>query len=130
MTPTAASWGLYATPADVSLWLQSLMTAPEGSALRRSLQDIATRQQLKAMRGLDFAGRADAIGYGWLRMEIAGRAVLQKTGGGAKTMNYIIMSPGNRRALFVTVSRMDIDMLRQLTRAANALMANILHDTF
>jgi D-alanyl-D-alanine-carboxypeptidase/D-alanyl-D-alanine-endopeptidase len=94
------------------------------------LQDIVTRQELKAMHGLDFAGRADAIGYGWLRMEIAGMAVLQKTGGGAKTMNYLIMSPGRRRALFVTVSRMDIDMLRQLTRSSNALMANILHDTF
>jgi CubicO group peptidase (beta-lactamase class C family) len=130
MTPTAASWGLYATPADVSLWLQALMTAPAGTSMHRSLQDLVTRRELKAMRGLDFAGRADAIGYAWLRMEIAGRAVLQKTGGGAKTMNYLIMSPGNRRALFVTVSRMDIDMLRQLTRAANALMANILHDTF
>jgi D-alanyl-D-alanine-carboxypeptidase/D-alanyl-D-alanine-endopeptidase len=130
MTPTAASWGIYATPADVSLWLQALMTAPAGTPVHRSLQDLVTRRELKAMRGLDFAGRADAIGYGWLRMEIAGRAVLQKTGGGAKTMNYLIMSPGNRRALLITVSRMDIDMLRQLTRSANALMANILHDTF
>jgi D-alanyl-D-alanine-carboxypeptidase/D-alanyl-D-alanine-endopeptidase len=130
MTATAASWGLYTTPTDVSLWLQALMNAPAGSSLHHSLQDLVTRRDIRIMRGLDFAGRADAIGYGWLRMEIAGRAVLQKTGGGARTMNYLIMSPGNGRALFVTVSRMDIDMLRQLTRTANGLMANILHDTF
>jgi len=130
MTPTAASWGLYATPADVSLWLQALMNAPAGTSLHHSLQDLVARDELKATRALDFAGRAEAIGYGWLRMELAGRVVLQKTGGGARTMNYLIMSPGNKRALFVTVSRMDIDMLRHVTRAANALMANILHDTF
>lgn len=54
--------------------------------------------------------------------------MLQKTGGGRRTMNYVIMSPKGRSALFTMVSRMDIGMPRRLTRTANVLMRNILSD--
>jgi D-alanyl-D-alanine-carboxypeptidase/D-alanyl-D-alanine-endopeptidase len=130
MQVTAPSWGIYSTPENVSRWLQALMHAQPGTAMHRSLQDLAKRSDLKTAKGLDFAGRIEAIGYGWLRMKLGVHDVLQKTGGGGATMNYVIMSPARGRALFVTVSRMDIAMLRRLARSANTLMTNILSDTF
>lgn len=130
MGPMAPSWGVYSTPADVARWQQALWAAAPGTAMNRSLLGLTSRGDLKEMRGLDFAGEAKAIGWGWLQMDMEGRLVLQKTGGGGRTMNYLIMSPSEKRALFITVARMDIDMLRQLTRRANLLMADILHDTF
>ena len=125
---TAPSWGLYATTADVGLWMQRLMDARPGSPLHLSLQPVVQRSALAAVRTLDFAGRAEALGWGWVFIRVGGHTVLQKTGGGVRTMNYIILSPEKRRALFITVARMDIEMLRRLARDANGLMARILDD--
>ncbi len=125
---TAPSWGLYATTADVGLWMQRLMAARPATALHLSLQPVVQRSSLGAVRTLDFAGRAEALGWGWVFIRVGEHLVLQKTGGGVRTMNYIILSPEKRRALFVTVSRMDIEMLRRLTRDANRLMGQILID--
>jgi D-alanyl-D-alanine-carboxypeptidase/D-alanyl-D-alanine-endopeptidase len=125
---TAPSWGLYASTADVGLWMQRLMAARPGTALHLSLQPVVQRSSLGAVRTLDFAGRAEALGWGWVFIRVGDHMVLQKTGGGVRTMNYIILSPEKRRALFVTVSRMDIEMLRRLTRDANRIMGQILAD--
>jgi D-alanyl-D-alanine-carboxypeptidase/D-alanyl-D-alanine-endopeptidase len=125
---TAPSWGLYASTADVGLWMQRLMAARPGTALHLSLQPIVQRSSLGAVRTLDFAGRAEALGWGWVFIRVGEHTVLQKTGGGVRTMNYIILSPEKRRALFVTVSRMDMEMLRRLARDANRLMGQILAD--
>jgi D-alanyl-D-alanine-carboxypeptidase/D-alanyl-D-alanine-endopeptidase len=86
------------------------------------------RSALGAVRTLDFAGRAEALGWGWVFIRTGRHTVLQKTGGGVRTMNYIILSPQKQRALFITVSRMDMEMLRRLTREANALMVQILDE--
>lgn len=125
---TAPSWGLYATTGDVGTWMQRLMRAQPGTALHLSLQPVVQRSALGAVRTLDFAGRAEALGWGWVFIRTGRHSVLQKTGGGVRTMNYIILSPEKRRALFITVSRMDMEMLRRLTREANDLMAQILDE--
>ena len=125
---TAGSWGIYSTSDDIAHWLQALMRAPQGSPMRRSLESLVERRQVKEMRSLDFAGPADAIGWGWLFMSLDGKRVLQKTGGGARTMNYVIMSPHEHKALFITVARMDIEMLRRLSASANQLMTTIMSE--
>jgi hypothetical protein len=104
------------------------MQARPGSPLHLSLQPVVHRSALAGVRTLDFAGRAEALGWGWVVIRVGGHTVLQKTGGGVRTMNYIILSPEKRRALFITVSRMDIEMLRRLTRGANGLMEGILDE--
>ena len=122
---TAASSGIYSTTKDMARWLRALMSARPGTVLYTTRQDLVTRHDLQALVALDFAGRADAIAWGWLRMSIAGENVLQKTGGGSDTMNYVIMSPKKQKALFITASRMDLAMLRRLTRSANKLMVEL-----
>lgn len=125
---TAASWGVYSTSVDMARWMQALMNAMPGTAFHTSLQPIVTRESLRGLRALDFAGHTQAIGWGWLHMTLGGEPVIQKTGGGVRTMNYIIMSPKNKRALFITVSRMDIEMLRRLAKSANLLMESLLSE--
>jgi len=56
------------------------------------------------------------------------KPVLQKTGGG-HFMNYVIIAPTERKALFLTVTRVDIEMLRRLTKQTNALMRDLFHAT-
>jgi D-alanyl-D-alanine-carboxypeptidase/D-alanyl-D-alanine-endopeptidase len=81
------------------------------------------RANLTRVANLDMAGRMDAIAMGWLRMRLGTTQVLQKTGGGGGFMNYVILSPATRQGLFITVNRVNIEMLRTLTAQANALMA-------
>ena len=43
-------------------------------------------------------------------------------------MNYVILAPTERKGLFITVNRVDIEMLRNLAAQANALMSEeLLH---
>lgn len=125
---SAPSWGVYSTPADMARWMQALMNAAPASPFHTSLQSIMPRESVGELRALDFAGHTRAIGWGWLHMSVNGMPVIQKTGGGVRTMNYIIMSPNAKRALFITVSRMDIEMLRTLAKSANQIMATLLSE--
>lgn len=122
---SAASWGVYSTSSDVTRWLQALMRAPTGSPLGRTLLPLVHRDQLKELRTLDFVGHTQAIAWGWIVMSAEGKRFVQKTGGGSNTMNYVIMSPENGKALFMTVARMDMNMLRRTAKSATRLMVEL-----
>ena len=124
---TGASWGVYATSKDIARWMQAHIKAGQGSLLAETQRPLVNRTGLKSLIALDMAGRTEAIGYGWLHMKLGEATVLQKTGGGSATMNYLILSPEKKKGLFITVSRMDIEMLRGLTKAANSLMSGFLN---
>ena len=122
----AAMGGLYATADDMVLWLRAHMEAPPGSPREQTQRPLVKRHELERMIALDFAGEVDAIAMGWLVMRLGGTRVLQKTGGGGGFMNYAILAPEKRKAIFVTVSRVDIEMLRKLTIRVNRLMRRLM----
>jgi D-alanyl-D-alanine-carboxypeptidase/D-alanyl-D-alanine-endopeptidase len=118
-----AMGGLYSTADDMARWMRAELNAAPNTPRALAQAPIVTRRKLKRVANLDMAGRMDAIAMGWLRMRLGATPVLQKTGGGGGFMNYVILAPAKRKALFITVNRIDIEMLRVLARDANALMA-------
>jgi D-alanyl-D-alanine-carboxypeptidase/D-alanyl-D-alanine-endopeptidase len=115
--------GLYSTPRDMTRWMQAQLESPAGTPRTAAHAAIVERHALARVANLDMAGRVDAIAMGWLRMRLGNAQVLQKTGGGGGFMNYVILAPAERKGLFITVNRSDIEMLRNLTAQANTLMA-------
>ena len=119
----AAMGGLYSTASDMARWMRAELEAPPGAPRVVAQNAIVERAALKRVLNLDMAGPMEQIAMGWLRMRLNGVPVLQKTGGGGGFMNYVVLVPSKRKALFLTVNRVDIPMLRRLARDANALMA-------
>ncbi len=118
-----AMGGLYSTADDMARWMQAQLDAAPGTPRAAAQEAVVRRGALKRIINLDMAGRMQSIAMGWLRMRLGTTQVLQKTGGGGGFMNYVILAPAGRKGLFITVNRVDIEMLRTLTRDANALMA-------
>jgi D-alanyl-D-alanine-carboxypeptidase/D-alanyl-D-alanine-endopeptidase len=118
-----AMGGLYSTAADMARWMKAQLEALPGTPRAAAHAPIVERGALTRVANLDMAGPMDAIAMGWLRMRLGTTQVLQKTGGGGGFMNYVILAPAERKGLFITVNRVDIEMLRTLAREANALMA-------
>jgi D-alanyl-D-alanine-carboxypeptidase/D-alanyl-D-alanine-endopeptidase len=117
---TAASAGVYSTAADMARWMRDELDRPREALVERS--------ELQRLIGMDMAGRTEAIGMGWLHMRLGALAVLQKTGGGGGFMNYVVLAPSKRQAIFVTVTRTDIEMLRRITQETNALLSDLADD--
>lgn len=118
-----AMGGLYSTADDMARWMRGELNAAPGTPRALAQQVVMSRANLKRVANLDMAGRMDAIAMGWLRMRLGKTPVLQKTGGGGGFMNYVVLAPTERKGLFVTVNRVDIEMLRRLAAQANALMS-------
>jgi D-alanyl-D-alanine-carboxypeptidase/D-alanyl-D-alanine-endopeptidase len=123
-----AMGGLYSTADDMARWMRAELNAGPGTPRAAAQNPIVKRGALMRVVNLDMAGPMDAIAMGWLRMHLGSTPVLQKTGGGGGFMNYVILAPTERKALFITVNRVDIAMLRNLAAQANALMSEeLLH---
>ena len=120
-----AMGGVYSTADDMARWMRAELNAAPGSPRALGQAPIVRREDLKRVANLDMAGRMETIAMGWLRMRLGALPVLQKTGGGGNFMNYVILAPTRGKALFITVSRVDIEMLRRLTNSANELMRDL-----
>lgn len=120
-----AMGGLYSTADDMARWMRAQLKPQGAAALAQT--PLKHRAELKRLVALDFAGETNAIAMGWLVMRLRETTVLQKTGGGGHFMNYVILAPSMRQGLFITVTRSDIEMLRRLTKQANALMDDLIH---
>jgi serine-type D-Ala-D-Ala carboxypeptidase/endopeptidase len=117
-----AMGGLYSTADDMARWMRAQLDAKPGSPAWTAQQPLIRRGDVKRLIALDFAGDIDAVAMGWLLMRLGGEPVLQKTGGGGGFMNYVVLAPGERKGIFITVTRVDIEMLRQLTKRTNQVM--------
>jgi D-alanyl-D-alanine-carboxypeptidase/D-alanyl-D-alanine-endopeptidase len=122
----AAMGGAYSTALDMARWMRAHLHAAPGSARWTTQQPLVARAQVERFIALDFAGEADAIAMGWLSMRLGRVPVLQKTGGGGGFMNYVVIAPSRGKGIFLTVNRVDIEMLRKLTMRTNDLMAKFL----
>ncbi|MBP6014812.1 MAG: D-alanyl-D-alanine-carboxypeptidase/endopeptidase AmpH [Alphaproteobacteria bacterium] len=120
-----AMGGAYSTADDMARWMRAQLSPAPGSPRALAQKPLVERAALRRVINLDMAGKADAIAMGWLRMRLGGLPVIQKTGGGGGFMNYVLLAPTANKALFITVARVDIEMLRKLTGQANDLMAGI-----
>jgi serine-type D-Ala-D-Ala carboxypeptidase/endopeptidase len=118
-----AMGGLYSTADDMARWMRAQLNAAPGSPRAIAQETIIPRSALTRVANLDMAGYMDAVAMGWLRTRLGTTQVLQKTGGGGGFMNYVILAPASRKGLFITVNRVNIEMLRGLTAQANALVA-------
>lgn len=117
---TGAAAGVYSTAADMSRWMRA--------ELDRARAPLVQRSELQRLIGMDMAGRTEGIGMGWLHMRLRKLPVMQKTGGGGGFMNYVVLAPSKRQAIFVTVTRTDIEMLRRITHETNALLSGLADD--
>jgi D-alanyl-D-alanine-carboxypeptidase/D-alanyl-D-alanine-endopeptidase len=117
-----AMGGAYSTALDMERWMRAHLTAAPGTPRWTTQQPLVERAELERVIALDFAGEADAIAMGWLKMRLGKLPVLQKTGGGGDFMNCIVLAPTRAKAIFITVNRVDIEMLRKLTMRTNRLM--------
>lgn len=86
------------------------------------------RQQLKSITGLDLAGKAQGLGMGWvfIRPSVDSPVMIQKTGGGGGFMSYMVLVPGEKTGIFVSVTKVDLDMFSTLTRETNSLIPLLL----
>ncbi|SFU91318.1 D-alanyl-D-alanine-carboxypeptidase/endopeptidase AmpH [Xenorhabdus koppenhoeferi] len=124
----AGSGGIYSTPLDMQRWMQQFLSSH--NQLRKQ---TASREQgiyfkradLKSIKGMDVAGRADGIGLGWVYIdakdEIPG--IYQKTGGGGGFNTYMAMIPEKNIGVFVVMTRKEQSKFSRVTNGVNELVA-------
>jgi len=127
------SGGVYSTPEDMGRWMQQFLSAAghPRSPLAPDLQKmIYPRSSLLRVNGMDVAGRADAIGMGWLHMPAEGArpALLEKTGGGGGFMTYIAMSPEHNVGVFIVVARTGASHFMPMSDGVNELITALVRN--
>jgi serine-type D-Ala-D-Ala carboxypeptidase/endopeptidase len=103
---SAASAGVYSTPADITLWLQYLLATetPRLPAQDPTAQAIYLQpESLLSQQGLDHAGPPTGIGLGWMHLlpTDSPAHLVEKTGGGAGFATYIVLNQSTHTAIFV-----------------------------
>lgn len=129
------SGGLYSTPADMARWLQHLISldsakvsnnqARTDKLATKLLAMVYQRKQLLGLKGMDVAGKADAIGLGWITLAAQGNtpAIIQKTGGGGGFITYVALVPSQKVAVFVALTRTPATKFSAMSDKVNALVA-------
>jgi D-alanyl-D-alanine-carboxypeptidase/D-alanyl-D-alanine-endopeptidase len=128
---SAASAGVYSTGADVSQWLKYLLgtwTSAGVPAQNAAAQAVyVVPSTLKRQSGLEHAGDVTGIGLGW--MHTPGSAdpnsnldLVEKTGGGAGFLTYIVLNHSANTAVFVAVTEGRRSGHYNVFKAANNLL--------
>lgn len=121
------SGGVYSTARDMGRWLQDQM-APATSTRRAMVEGVrrlyVPRAALREVVGMDVAGRADALGLGWVYME-GQPGVFQKTGGGGGFIGYVAMVPDRGVAVWVGMTRSPGTRFRAMSDGVNALVGRL-----
>ncbi|QEL55096.1 D-alanyl-D-alanine-carboxypeptidase/endopeptidase AmpH [Chromobacterium paludis] len=124
------SGGIYSTPRDMQRWLQDLVH-PQNEA-RRELRDrmfhtYFKRDELRSLRGMDVAGKADELGLGWIRMEATPNApeIIQKTAGGGGFIGYVALAPKHDVAVWVGLTRTGGTHYQSMSGGVNKLVTTL-----
>lgn len=131
------SGGLYSTPRDMARWLQQFvpvdvpgsLDSPRPKQTATSLlKMVYQRKQLLALKGMDVAGEAQAIGLGWISLDANGTtpAIIEKTGGGGGFITYVALVPAEKVAVFVALTRTSATKFRAMSDKVNALVAALI----
>ncbi len=123
---TEGSGGLYSTANDMARWLRHNLADANG-VLALSHAVYRPRQAIPAAIGFDEASPMAGLGLGWVFVAAQGiqPALLEKSGGGAGFMSYIVFAPGRDVGVFVAVNRVDFPMFFGLTDAVHKLIASL-----
>ena len=119
---SAGSSGLYSTAADMSHWLTYLLDhqAPAAQAV------YLLPASLTSVKGLDHAGDPTGIGLGWIHTPASltdpSADFIEKTGGGAGFLTYIVLDHTHHAALFVAATDGPIETHLNLFKAANNVL--------
>jgi D-alanyl-D-alanine-carboxypeptidase/D-alanyl-D-alanine-endopeptidase len=106
---TEGSSGLYSTPTDMARWLKYLLGTGEPGfpAQPHQAQDAyIAPDQLVRQSGLEYGGDPSGIGLGWIHVLPANDPshIVEKTGGGAGYLTYIVLHPASHTAMFVAAT--------------------------
>ncbi len=117
---TAASSGLYSTPADMAQWLKYLLDAQNSAAQAVYLLPST----LVSVQGLNHAGEPTGIGLGWMHLLAPDDPshLVEKTGGGAGFVTYIALNHARNTALFVAFTEGRGSTHFNVFKAANDLL--------
>jgi D-alanyl-D-alanine-carboxypeptidase/D-alanyl-D-alanine-endopeptidase len=124
------SGGLYSTASDMAKWMKHLLQT-DGDSKHASIKLFENRQiprnSLHEVSGLDLAGQADGIGFGWVHLAASKNApeIIQKTGGGGGFVNYIALMPATRSGIFITIDKLDVPMLQKAALAVNQALVQM-----
>jgi len=127
---TAGSSGLYSTPVDMARWLKYLLgTGGAGLPAQPREAQLAylTPDQLTHMIGLNYAGDPSGIGLGWVHVlaENDPSHLVEKTGGGAGFLTYLVLHPASHTALFVAETDGRSKSHFNLFKASNNLLLSL-----
>lgn len=64
------------------------------------------------------------MGWVFIQPSVDSPVMIQKTGGGF--MSYMVLVPGEKTGIFVSVTKVDLDMFSTLTRETNSLIPLLL----
>ncbi len=125
-TATGGSGGLYSTGDDMAVWLKHNL-AEGTSPLTLAHALYRPRPTMPAAIGFDEAGPMTGLGLGWVIMAADGARpmLIQKSGGGAGFMSYVVMAPGTGAGVFVVANKVDFAMFRILTEGANGIVQEL-----
>ena len=127
---TAATGGVYSTPADMGTWMAYMLGLnrahlPDPQAFKIVVQAAA----LESISGLDKGGPVHGIGLGWIHLAATASApaIMQKTGGGLGFRSYMALAPNARVGVFAVMTQVDqaamTTMIRQVTALTGELAA-------
>jgi D-alanyl-D-alanine-carboxypeptidase/D-alanyl-D-alanine-endopeptidase len=123
---SAASGGVYSTPADMVKLLEYLLHSPGAPAQPAGAFDVYLKpQELKSVQGLSHAGDPTGIGLAWIQIgdPATPSALLEKTGGGAGFTTYIALSPRHQTGVFLAATWGRGDAHIDFFHEANNLLA-------
>lgn len=126
------SGGLYSTPNDMGRWLKQFLPAsslytPLSAQL---IKPVYRREQFVAVKGLDVAGYANALGLGWIMLasDDTKPAIIEKTGGGGGFFTYIAMVPQQNIAVFVALTRTSGSHFSAMSDNVNSLLTELINN--
>ncbi len=126
----SGSGGIYSTPRDMQRWLQDLVH-PQNESRRQLREQIFhmyfKRDDLRALRGMDVAGKADELGLGWIRMLPTPNSpeIIQKTAGGGGFIGYVAIAPKNEVGVWVSLTRTGGTHYQNMSSGVNKLVAEL-----
>jgi D-alanyl-D-alanine-carboxypeptidase/D-alanyl-D-alanine-endopeptidase len=124
------SGGLYTTADDMVLWLRHNLARTDPAAwpaLALAHAPYLERETLDAVIGFDEAGTMDGIALAWLVQAAADHRpmILQKSGGLAGFMSFMVVAPSRGVGVFIAVNKIDFGMFAGLTEGADDLIASL-----
>jgi hypothetical protein len=116
----ASTASVYSTPTDMVKYMFHVLK--QGPTIAH--QPRVPRSQFPEVKDFDHAGRAEAIGLGWVILEQPTK-IVQKTGGYQGWFTYIAFHFESQSAVFLAVPGDDLKAMHPIYAEANKLLAQL-----